>query len=107
MGIDDARQGVGIGLGAQIPGAGPGELCVAYASGGVRHTLQAQVGRPGEDSGEECDGTSMQASGAQIREGVKEARLHTHVPQQVGDADTRHEGVDGVIEAPGGVRRAA
>ncbi len=47
----------------------------------------------------------MRASGAQIGEGVKEARLHTHVPQQVGDADTRHQGVDGVIEASGGVGR--
>ena len=47
----------------------------------------------------------MQTSGAQIREGVKEACLGIDVPQQVSDADARHQDIDGVVKAFGGGRR--
>ena len=75
---------------------------MADASGGLRHAFQTQVGWPGEDGGDQCYGIAVQAPGAQIGEGVEETCLGIDVPQQVGDANTRHQDIDGVIKPFGG-----
>ena len=95
---DDPRQGVGVGFGTQIPGAGPRQLRMAHAVRRVRHA-RSEVGRAGENRGEERRRIGVDAPGAQIGKRVEEPRSGVHIPQQVGDPDTRHERIDRAVKA--------
>ena len=53
LGVDDPRQGIGVGCGTQIPGAGLRQLCMAHAARRARHALQPEVGCAGENRGAE------------------------------------------------------
>ena len=99
VGIDDLRQGVGVGFGTQIPGAGRRQLRMAHALRRVRHALESEVGRTGENCGEERRRIAVDAPGAQIGKRAEEPRSGVHIPQQVGDPDARHERVERTVQA--------
>ena len=99
VGVDDPRQGIGVGFGPQTPSAGPRQLCMAHAARRSRHALQSQVGGAGENRGEERGRIGVDAPGAQIGKRVEEPREGVHIPQQIGDPDARHQRIDRAVEA--------
>lgn len=52
LGIDQRSQGLAVGVLAQVPACGPGELAVAGYRAGVGHAGQAEVGGVGQHGGE-------------------------------------------------------
>src|SRR3546814_8429773 len=72
---------------------GPQELIARDALARRRHARQAEIGRIGEDRGEQRVFIGTRLAGAQVGERRKKAGFPRHLMQQLGDADTWHHGI--------------
>ena len=79
LGVDQGGQGLPVGLLAQVPARGPGELAVAGDGAGVRHAGQAEVGGVGQHGGEHDAGVVGRQAGVQVGEGVGEPGPAIHL----------------------------
>ena len=92
--VDQAPQRQGIGLLADVPVGGPGELAEAGDAARLGHARQAEIEPVGEQARHQDAAVGRGLAGAQMGEAVGEQRPARHFGQQVGDADARQHGVE-------------
>ena len=84
-----------VGVLAQVPARGPGELLVAGKGAGVRHPGQAHVGGVGEQRRDHHARVVGRQAGVQVGEAVREPGPAVDLQQQLGHA----RGRQGAVEA--------
>ena len=63
------------------------------------HPLQAEIGGPGQDRGQNGGGLIVLLARPQVSEGIEEPGLCIYLPEQFRDADARHQGVNRPFQA--------
>src|SRR3974390_3264839 len=86
---------------AQMPSVNPGELRLGHALGSMGHAFETEICAVGENSGKQGVFVFDRLAGAQIGKGMRRPCATADFVQDLGDADTRHQPVEGSVQTLG------
>ncbi len=91
--VDDLGQPLAIGLVADVPVGDPAQPRQGRAGAGIRHPVQPEVDRIGQDGGQQERAIGRDVAVAKVHEMLGERRPDVDLDQEVGDLDARqHRG---------------
>ena len=99
--VDDRSERRPIGFLAQIPSVNPGELRLRHALRCIGHSLETEIGAVGEDGREQARFRCRLACRNEIRKGMRKAGAAADFVQKLGNANSRHQPVEGSVQTFG------